>query len=202
MSQYGAADPASGYGAPSAQAPYAGYGQQAQAGYGQEPLQGAPAGYGHQRQGQGSQYGQEEPPPQQPPALNGQEEAGAGVRPCVGLAGAGAPGEARETNGAREPNGELSKPRAGAVSKLPQQGQALSRPPTNQSGGPNHAHSRFAQDPHHHMVMQHYHKVASHGMTASHIESFVHLGTLGLSMLAKNAGMTAGHEEEEAEQQK
>lgn len=39
-------------------------------------------------------------------------------------------------------------------------------------------------------------------MTASHIESFVHLGTLGLSILAKNAGMTAGHEEEETEEQK
>lgn len=38
-------------------------------------------------------------------------------------------------------------------------------------------------------------------MSASHIESFVHLGTLGLAMLAKNAGMTAGHEAEEEQQQ-
>lgn len=35
------------------------------------------------------------------------------------------------------------------------------------------------------------------GLTPDHIHSLVHVGTLGLAMLAKNAGMTAGHEPEE-----
>jgi hypothetical protein len=94
---------------------------------------------------------------------------------------------------------------------------------------PQHAHSRFSQDPHHHNTMKHFHKiickhsfctspcfarnrglehmymltsVAAEGLTDAHIESFVHIGTYILAHLAKRSGMTAGHEpEEEGEQE-
>jgi len=61
----------------------------------------------------------------------------------------------------------------------------------------NHAHSRFHQDPNYRSTMQAFHKIASHGMTPAHVESFVHIGTFALSILAKNYGMTAGYEPEE-----
>ena len=36
----------------------------------------------------------------------------------------------------------------------------------------------------------------ANGLTEDHIHSFVHLGTLGLSMLAHHSGMTAGFEDQ------
>ncbi|RMZ77517.1 hypothetical protein DV737_g4342, partial [Chaetothyriales sp. CBS 132003] len=59
---------------------------------------------------------------------------------------------------------------------------------------PEHAHSRFSQDPHHHNMMGSFHKIAHEGLTPAHIESFVHIGTFALAHLAKQSGMTAGHE--------
>ncbi|KAL9133845.1 MAG: hypothetical protein Q9175_004981 [Cornicularia normoerica] len=64
---------------------------------------------------------------------------------------------------------------------------------------PRHAHSRFAQDPHHHATMQQFANIAKAGMTHDHIHSLVHVGTLALAMLAHSSGMTAGHEEEDEE---
>jgi hypothetical protein len=37
------------------------------------------------------------------------------------------------------------------------------------------------------------------GLSPAHIESFVHVGTFALAHLAKQVGMTAGHEPEEDE---
>ena len=42
---------------------------------------------------------------------------------------------------------------------------------------------------------------AAEGLTPAHIESFVHIGSFALSHLAKQAGMTAGHESEEEEEE-
>ncbi|RMZ86609.1 hypothetical protein DV736_g6165, partial [Chaetothyriales sp. CBS 134916] len=84
---------------------------------------------------------------------------------------------------------------------------------------PEHAHSRFSQDPHHHGMMGAFHKVArepfpnctprnikmltlpkEEGLTPAHIESFVHIGTFALAHLAKQSGMTAGHEPSDDEE--
>lgn len=40
------------------------------------------------------------------------------------------------------------------------------------------------------------------GMNHDHIQSLVHVGTLALAMLAHSSGMTAGHEEEDEEEDK
>ncbi|KAL9110965.1 MAG: hypothetical protein Q9227_004580 [Pyrenula ochraceoflavens] len=188
MSQYGAPEAAGAYGQQSgAQAgagAYGAYGQQPGQAYGQEPQQ----AYGQQQPGQEPQqaYGQQQP---------GQEPGMEPQQP-----GQQRPGEQQQQ---QQPNGmaATASPLAGLAGALQgtaqQQQNKLAPTAPGARQAPNHAHSRFSQDPHHHAVMQHYHKVAQHGMTASHIESFVHLGTLGLSMLAHNAGMTLGHEAEE-----
>ncbi|OAG39126.1 hypothetical protein AYO21_06677 [Fonsecaea monophora] len=59
---------------------------------------------------------------------------------------------------------------------------------------PQHAHSRFAQDPHHAESMQLLDKIASEPIHEAHLESMVHVGLLLLARLAKKVGMTAGHE--------
>lgn len=41
--------------------------------------------------------------------------------------------------------------------------------------------------------------VVAEGLSPAHIESFVHIGTFALAHLAKQSGMTAGHEPEEDE---
>ena len=42
---------------------------------------------------------------------------------------------------------------------------------------------------------------AEHGVTEEHIQSLVHLGTFALATLAHNSGMTAGHAEEDSEEE-
>ncbi|KIX97865.1 uncharacterized protein Z520_06643 [Fonsecaea multimorphosa CBS 102226] len=59
---------------------------------------------------------------------------------------------------------------------------------------PQHAHSRFAQDPHHAESMQLLDKIASEPIHEAHLESMVHVGLLLLARMAKKVGMTAGHE--------
>ncbi|OAL34453.1 hypothetical protein AYO20_06296 [Fonsecaea nubica] len=71
---------------------------------------------------------------------------------------------------------------------------------------PQHAHSRFAQDPHHAESMQLLDKIAcgfkpltggniiAEPIHEAHLESMVHVGLLLLARLAKKVGMTAGHE--------
>ena len=43
--------------------------------------------------------------------------------------------------------------------------------------------------------------IVAEGLTPAHIESFVHIGSFALSHLAKQAGMTAGHESDEEEEE-
>ncbi|CAF9904556.1 hypothetical protein IMSHALPRED_000105 [Imshaugia aleurites] len=85
---------------------------------------------------------------------------------------------------------------AGQVAKKPD-GAAGGK--TKASVAPQHAHSRFAQDPNHHATMQQFANIAKAGMNHDHIQSLVHVGTLMLAMLAHSSGMTAGHEEEDGE---
>ncbi|OAP55054.1 hypothetical protein AYL99_10754 [Fonsecaea erecta] len=59
---------------------------------------------------------------------------------------------------------------------------------------PQHAHSRFAQDPHHAEAMMLLDKIASEPIHEAHLESMIHVGLLLLARLAKKVGMTAGHD--------
>ncbi|OQV05468.1 hypothetical protein CLAIMM_10201 [Cladophialophora immunda] len=59
---------------------------------------------------------------------------------------------------------------------------------------PQHAHSRFAQDPRHAESMRLLDKIASEPIHEAHLESMIHVGLLLLARMAKKVGMTAGHE--------
>jgi hypothetical protein len=197
------------------QQPGAGYGEQ-QGQYGAEAQQGA---YGQQQQqqqqgqpgaeGQQGQYGveaQQGAYGQQQQGQPGAERQQNGEPQGQGTEGNnGRPGQEQNMNGrAQEPKQGQGSQHPGASSALSRTGQPDQAGKAGQAGRPavapgmqNHTHSRFAQDPHHHGMMQQFHKIASEGMTADHLHSFVHLGSLGLAYLAHNAGMTHGHEPEE-----
>ncbi|KAF6223618.1 hypothetical protein HO133_000461 [Letharia lupina] len=100
----------------------------------------------------------------------------------------------RPGQGQAQPNGT-----AGQVTKKPDGAAGAKK---KGAVVPHHAHSRLAQDPHHHATMQQFANIAKAGMNHDHIRSLVHVGTLALAMLAHSSGMTAGHEEEDEEEEK
>ncbi|KAK7888586.1 hypothetical protein LTR67_008932 [Exophiala xenobiotica] len=95
------------------------------------------------------------------------------------------------------PIGEANKPLIELIVKL-FVGDLGQRTPHRPK--PKHAHSRFAQDPHHSKVMNVLSKIATEDIHESHIESFIHIGILLMARAAKEIGMTAGHHDDEDEQ--
>jgi len=201
MNRGGRQAPGAGYGPQAQQAGNAGYGQTqyGQNQYGQDPSQGQPDQYGQDQYGAGQQqpddgYGQ----PGDDQANGDAQDNQKGAQGMNGVDDQ-EPGDQDQENAAQDGDDDVMAAKKKNAHALMNKTAGKMGKKHQVTPKPQHAHSRFAQDPHHHTTMMNFHKIASEGLSPAHIESFVHIGTFALAHLAKQTGMTAGHEPEEDE---
>jgi hypothetical protein len=172
MNRGGRQAPGAGYGPQAQQAGNAGYGQTqyGQNQYGQDPSQGQPDQYGQDQYGAGQQqpddgYGQ----PGDDQANGDAQDNQKGAQGVNGVDDQ-EPGDQDQENTAQDGDDDVMAAKKKNAHALMNKTAGKMGKKHQVTPKPQHAHSRFAQDPHHHTTMMNFHKIA-----CKYSRSHVHL---------------------------
>jgi hypothetical protein len=160
MNRGGRQAPGAGYGPQAQQAGNAGYGQNQ---YGQDSSQGQPDQYGQDQYGT-AKYDQEQPDDSygQPGNDQANGDAQGNQQGSQGVNGMDdqEPGDQDQENAAQDGDDDVMAAKKKNANALMNKTPGKMGKKHQFTPKPQHAHSRFAQDPHHHVTMMNFHKIA------------------------------------------